>query len=480
MNENPLLIPAIALFSGLVPIIVAWFLIRSSKARYAAETGRDIAVLNERLQAAESSRTEISQRFQSLESEKSALQSRLVTAQTDRAALEATLESERLGNHDKLALLEDARKKLEDAFKALSADALKTSNQSFLQLASEALKSYQESAKGDLEKRQQAISELVKPISESLAKVDGKISELEKERAGAYASLTEQVKSLATSQVQLQTETANLVKALRAPQVRGRWGEIQLQRVVEMAGMVEYCDFQQQESLTTGEGRLRPDLVVKLPGGKNVVVDAKCPLQAYLEALSATDEATRQSNLKRHADQVADHITLLSRKTYWDQFKPTPEFVVLFLPGETFFSAALEQRPDLIEAGADKKVILATPTTLIALLRAVAYGWRQEQIAKNAQEISELGKRVYDGVRVFAEHFAKVGSSLDSTVKTYNEAVGSLERNFLPGARKFKELGSGSDKPIPQLETIEKSAREPGAPELLDAPNENRTASRTE
>jgi DNA recombination protein RmuC len=470
MPDTAIFLPVTATLTAMVICAVAWLLIRTSKARDAADSSRDIAVMNERLQAADASRLTLQERIQTLETEKTGLQSRLDAAHAVRATLEANLENERTNSKEKLALLEESRKRLEDSFKVLSADALQSSNQSFLQLATESLKSYQESAKGDLEKRQQAITELVKPISDSLAKVDGKIAELEKERAGAYASLTEQVKSLATTQVQLQTETANLVKALRAPQVRGRWGEIQLQRVVEMAGMVEYCDFQQQESVTTGEGRLRPDLVVKLPGGKNVVVDAKCPLQAYLEALSASEETIRQKHLKLHADQVNEHISQLARKSYWDQFQPTPEFVVLFLPGETFFSAALEQRPELIEAGADKKVILATPTTLIALLRAVAYGWRQEQIARNAQEISELGKRVYEGVRVFSEHFTKVGASLESVVGHYNNAVGSLERNFLPSARKFKDLGSGSDKPIAELDTIETSAREFKTAELVDSP----------
>lgn len=470
MPNSMLFLIVTATIIPLVFLTAAWLLSRASKARYAAESNRDIAVMNERLQAADAFRLSLQERIQTLESEKSGLQSQLVSSQSDLATLKANLDNERANAKEKLTLLEEARKKLEDSFKALSADALKSSNESFLQLAAESLKSYQESAKGDLEKRQQAINEIVKPISDTLVKVDGKIAELEKDRAGAYATLTEQVKSLAATQVQLQTETANLVKALRAPQVRGRWGEIQLQRVVEMAGMVEHCDFQQQESVTTGDGRLRPDLVVKLPGGKNVVVDAKCPLQAYLDALSAPEESQRQSHLKRHADQVNEHISQLGRKSYWDQFQPTPEFVVLFLPGETFFSAALEQRPELIEAGADKKVILATPTTLIALLRAVAYGWRQERIARNAQEISELGKRVYEGVRVFSEHFTKVGASLESVLGHYNNAVGSLERNFLPSARKFKELGSGSDKTIPELDTIEKSAREFKTTEFLDAP----------
>lgn len=383
------------------------------------------------------------------------------------AKMEAELRKEREASTEKLQLLQQARQQLSDAFQALSSEALQRNNQSFLELARTAWSRHEEAAKSDLEKRQQAIVELVRPLQESLVKVDGKIGELEKERVAAYAGMTEQVKLLATAQAQLQSETANLVKALRAPQVRGRWGEIQLQRVVEMAGMVEYCDFTQQESVTTEEGRLRPDLIVRLPGDKNVVVDAKCPLEGYLDALSATDEASRLACLRRHAEQVREHVALLGRKNYWDQFQPTPEFVVLFLPGETFFSAALEQRPDLIEVGVQQKVILATPTTLIALLRAVAYGWRQETLARNAQEISQLGRKVYEGIRTFNEHFRRVGGTLNTLIGHYNSAVGSLERSFLPGARKFQELGCGSDKPIEDLESLEQAVREPQATELV-------------
>lgn len=357
---------------------------------------------------------------------------------------------------DKLKLLDQ---QLHATFAALSQRALQANSEQFLQLARESLGKLHEAARGDLDKRQQAIVDLVRPVRESLDKVDGKIHELEKAREGAYGSLRQQVASLLETQAALRTETGNLVKALRAPAVRGRWGEMQLQRVVEMAGMLEHCDFTQQETVEGDEGRLRPDLVVKLPGGKQLVVDAKAPLAAYLDALEAQDEGTRRAHLANHARQLRNHVAQLARKAYWEQFDHSPEFVVLFVPNEAVFAAAMEEDPTLMEGAFSEKVLLASPTTLIALLRAAAFGWRQEHLAEDAQEIARLGRDLHKRLGTLGDHFARVGKGLASAVGAYNDTVGSFERMVVPGARKLREKAAPLDAEIAPLADVDRTPR---------------------
>jgi DNA recombination protein RmuC len=372
---------------------------------------------------------------------------------------------------ERLKAAEGAESSLRETFRALSDEALKSNNQAFLALAETRLREARTAAAKDIDERKTAIEHLLAPMAKTLGEVDRELRESERRRTQNDAQLLQRIASLDTAGQDLRSQTGKLVDALKRPGVRGRWGELQLKRVVELAGMIQHCDFVEQHTVTNGDGdrRMRPDVIVRLPGGKHVVIDAKAPLDAYLRALDAPDETSRQALLCEHAKQVRTHVSQLAAKGYAAHVQPSPDFVVMFLPGEMFFSAALEHDPELIEFGVEQHVVPASPTTLIALLRAVAYGWQQEAMEENARKISDLGRQLYDAVRVLGGHFDDLGGRLKSSLEAYNKAVGSLEGNVLVKARKFKELQAASVvEEIPPLEPVDRVPRMLQARELTD------------
>ncbi|MEY2342290.1 DNA recombination protein RmuC [Acidithiobacillus sp. IBUN Pt1247-S3] len=399
--------------------------------------------------------------LQQLQGEHGRLQEQGVRQSGQLAELQERLLQERRQAEEKQRLLSEAEERLRQTFAALSSDALRRNNEDFLRLAHENLTRFQEQARQDWEGRQNNFGQIVAPIRESLGKMNERLDGLEQVRNSAYSALTEQLRGLVQDHLpRLHEETAALVKALRQPAARGRWGEMQLKRVVEMAGMLSHCDFIEQASIQTEDGVQRPDLLVRLPGNKQIIVDAKAPLNAYLQAVEARDDTERQRHLLKHAAELRTHLQQLGRKSYWEQLPGSPEFVVLFLPGEDFFSAALQSDPSLIEYGMEQKVIVATPTTLIALLRAAAYGWRQEAVAANAQAVSALGRELHDRLLTLSGHWSKAGRQLQSAVQSYNQATASLETRVLVSARKFPELGATiGDREISTLEPVELQVR---------------------
>ena len=400
----------------------------------------------------------VAERARLLEADLAAARARLQEIEALKSKLEIELSAERAASGERIAALTSAHDRLKAEFAALSADALSRNTDEFLKLARESFGKLHQQSSDELGKRQQAIDALVLPLKTSLAQVDAKIGEMEKARANAYGALSEQLKSLGTAQTSLQSEAAKLSTALRSTTTAGTWGELQLRRVVEMSGMSGYCDFTEQQS--TAGGTFRADVVVRLPGGQQIVIDAKAPNDAYREAANASDEMVRAAKLGEHAAKVRGHIDALGAKNYWEQFQPSPEFVVLFLPGDQFLSGALQSDPTLIDRAIGKKVLLATPATLIALLKAAAYGWRQESVSKNAEAIADLGRQLHDRVATFADHLDKVGRGLESANKAYNSAVGSFDGTLVPGARKFAELGAKGAKDLGVPALVETAPRD--------------------
>ena len=408
---------------------------------------------------------ELKKQNDALQQDARASQKRIEEEQKLRAAAEKDAEAQRENLAEQRRLLEEAQVKLREAFQSLAGEALKASSDQFMELAKARFDSLQKEAEGDLENRKQAIQSMVNPLETALKDLRSEVSRVESARQEAYGSLRSEVQLLATTNKELREETGTLVNSLKQPQVKGQWGELTLRRVVELSGMSPHCDFQEQQSVDTEDGRLRPDLIVSLPGGTQIVVDVKVPLHAFFKAVSAQSDAEYREAMAQHAALVRDHIKGLSGKEYWKQFDPTPEFVVLFVPGESFFSAALEQDRTLIEDAIDKRVVLASPTTLIALLRAIAYGWKQQLVAENAERIKDLGKELYDRVVTFASHLSDIARGLERASKAYNSAVASFDSRLIPSARKFREMGVGTAE-VPEVEPVETFPRP-----LLSTPN---------
>lgn len=432
--------------------------IESARLKGLNETGAQVQGLTEAVKFRDAEMVNLNQKLSSANKDRDDLM-------TANASLAAQLAGERDRGKEQMDLLGKAEVKLSETFKALSSDALAKNNQSFLTLAEENLKKFQEGAKTDLEVRQKSIETLLQPMSKSLADLDVEIKKVEEQRIKTSSDLQAGITRLTENDIRLQAETSKLVNALKTPGVRGRWGELQLRRVAELAGMVDHCDFCEQESADTEEGKKRPDMLISLPGQRTIIVDSKAPLLAYLEALEATDDEGRKECLDRHAKHIRKHIDQLSAKNYWETFEGVPEFVILFVPGEVFFSAAVENDPLLIEYGIGHKIVLASPTTLIALLLAVAHGWREQHIAEHAMQISEIGKELYDRISKFRDQYGKVGKQLSNAVEAFNSSVGSMESRVLVSARKLKQLNVTSADAIESVDQIEKFPRKYGLDE---------------